>query len=156
MSTLWRTNVYAFTDLTFGGLWTGIKDYTTWNLLYIDYSTYPAQLEGSYHESSTLQHDQLSSSLQHAQLVPSSWPAQLVPSTCSARPFIMTSSARPFIVASSSHLNLIPRVLYGRSSRLNSTLGRTQSRQPIGGSGSQLNGPRMIKERPIKPTLWGL
>jgi len=43
--------------------WTGIKDYTTWNLLYIDYSTYPAQLECSSHESSTLQHDQLSSSL---------------------------------------------------------------------------------------------
>ena len=55
--------------------------------------------------------------------------------------------------ASSSHLNLIPRVLYRQSSRLNSTLGRTQSRQPIGGSGSQLNGPRMIRERPIKPTL---
>ena len=48
--------------------WTGIKDYTTWNLLYIDYSTYPAQLECSGHESSTLQHDQLSSSLQRDQL----------------------------------------------------------------------------------------
>jgi len=37
-----------------------------------------------------------------------------------------------------------------------STRGGTENRWPMGGSGSQVNGLRMIRHRPISPTHWWL
>jgi len=76
-STLYRTNVYALTGLTFGGLWTGIEDHTTWTLIFIDYSTCTTQLDRSGHVSSTcLAQLERSGHVSSTCLAPSDCPSQ--------------------------------------------------------------------------------